>query len=141
MAKDKTRRSRIKSGKTAQQRPDARDYHHICYQRRHWDGFWAKQLREHPYMGAVIPMHTLHKKIHETIHDIPCPNEDVCELVFYELEDLTEREIVNVNRDNLELRIAMLIELLEHCDGELDATIATLRWQKQIVRKFYQASH
>lgn len=129
------------SGSTCnQQRMDARDFHHICYQRRHWHGLWAKRLREHPYMGAKIPMHTLHRKVHETIHDIPCPNEDVCERVYRELERLIEDGMLDVEHDSLDLRISTLIELLGHCESNLEATLATLRWQRQIVQKFYRGA-
>ena len=89
-------------------------------------------------MGAVIPMHTLHRRIHETIHDIPCPNEDVCEYVWHELEALRLGGAVDVKRDGLEQRITLLIQILREYDANLSATIATLNWQKQVVRKFYQ---
>lgn len=89
-------------------------------------------------MGAMIPMHTLHKKIHETINSIPVPNEEVCEYVWYELEDLRLNGYIDCEKDNIELRLNTLIQLLRESGGNLDATIATLKWQKQVVRKFYQ---
>lgn len=94
-------------------------------------------------MGAKIPMYTLHRKIHETIHDIPCPNEDVCELIWHELESLRFQGFIDCQRDNIELRLDTIIHLLtEYGDNAtLDVTIATLKWEKQVVRKFYQNPH
>lgn len=84
---------------------------------------------------------TLHRRLHETIHDVPCPNEDVCELIWHELEALRLTGVIDVEHDNIELRLSTIIQLLSECHGNLDATIATLKWQKQIVHKFYQAPH
>lgn len=141
MAKDRTRHKRRVSRSRSQAKPDrpTRDYHHILYQRRHWLQPWAKKLREHPYTGGYIPTDTLHRKIHETIHDIPCPNEDVCELIWRDLEDLRLMGIIDEN-DNIQQKLNVLIELIPHCGSNLDATLAMLKWQLQVVQKLYKAS-
>lgn len=86
-------------------------------------------------------MYTLHKQLHAKIHDVPTPNEDICELIWYELEDLRCVGIINAETDNIEQKLDVLIELLSHCEGNLDVTIATLKWQKIVAHKFYQAPH
>lgn len=122
--------------------PNERDYHHIFYQRRHYDRYWAKRLREHHYAGALVPRETLHRQIHDKIHDVPTPNEDVCEWLWHELTALADDGIIDVKHDHLEQRLTTIIELLREYDAEqLDATIAILRWQWQIVHKFYTNGH
>lgn len=143
MGKDRKRRGRKK--KPTQTQPKGQvggpiDYHHLLYQRRHWLKPWARRLREHPYMGKRIPMNTLHRRIHDTIHDIPVPNEDVCEATVAELERLRGEGLIDVKHDSLEARLDFLIAFWGEREG-LDATVAVLKWQRQIVHKFYQAPH
>lgn len=92
-------------------------------------------------MQARVPMYTLHKKIHQTLNSIPVPNEEVCEMVWHELEYLRMSGVINAEVDNAEQKLSVLIELLEHCEGNLDVTIATLKWQRAVIHKFYQTPH
>lgn len=80
-------------------------------------------------------MQTMHKQIHETINSMPVPNEDICEYCWHELEALRQNGLIDPDFDNIELKLDTIIELLSHCDGKLDVTIASLKWQKQVVRK------
>lgn len=61
-------------------------------------------------------------------------------MLWYELEALRCGGLINAELDSIELKLGTIIELLEHCEGKLDVTIATLSWQKQVVRKFRQGS-
>lgn len=147
MGKDRKRKARkrqklvrpSKAGNARPQAGEARDYHHVLYQRRHWAKPWTKRLREHPYMGKRIPMYTLHQGIHAKVHDIPVPHEDVCEATVRELERLRVAKAIDCQRDSLEARLGFLIGFWGEMEG-MDATVAMLRWQRQIVRKFYQSS-
>jgi len=112
------------------------DWHHLLYQRRHWQQGYAKALREHPYMGKYIPTSTLHRTIHSKIHDIPTPNGKECRKAYLELCKREREGTIDVTRDTIEDRIDFLIEVWENDNCE--ATIAMLKWQKQIVHKFYE---
>lgn len=84
-------------------------------------------------------MNTLHKIIHQRQHDVPCLPEVVCEYVWFELEYLRRNKLINPELDGLEQKLGVLIQILsEYKEDNLEATIATLKWQKQIVHKFYQ---
>lgn len=111
------------------------DFHHILYQRRHWNQGYAKALREHPYMGKMIPMATLHREIHSKIHDIPCPNGKECRMAYEELCRRERLGLIDPVYDTVEQRIDFLIEMWK---DECPATVAVLEWQKQVVSKFYQ---
>lgn len=111
-----------------------KDFHHLLFQRRHWQQGYAKLLRQHPYMGKYIPQATLHREIHAKIHDIPTPNGAECRMAYNEicrLEKLGEIDIVN---DSVEKRLDLLISLW---DDKCPATVAILKWQRDIVAKFY----
>lgn len=110
------------------------DWHHILFQHKHWQQGYAKALREHPYMGKYIPQDTLHRTIHSKIHDIPTPNGRECRKAYEELCRM-EREGLISPYDTLEQRIDFLLRVWEN-DG-CEATLAMLKWQKQVVEKFY----
>lgn len=111
-----------------------KDYHHFLYQKRHWKNGYAKALREHPYMGKQIHRNTIHREIHSKIHDVPCPNSKECRQAF---EEITRRErdgLIDVELDTCEQRIDLLIELwAEKCP----ATVAILKWQRDVIAKYY----
>ena len=91
-------------------------------------------------MQARIPVHTLHKEIHRKMNSIPVPSPEVCEYVWHELEYLRIARLINAELDGLEQKLGVLIQILsEYKEDNLEATIATLKWQKQIVHKFYQS--
>lgn len=114
--------------------PSKKDYHHILYQRKHWNIGWAKRLRNHPYMGKMIPIGTLHAEIHSKIHDVPTPNGVDCKRAYLKLIELERSGEINVKHDSLEKRIDFLIDLWEET---CPATVAILVWQRQIAAKFY----
>lgn len=111
------------------------DYHHILFQRRHWQQGYAKALREHWYMGKYIPRNTLHREIHGKIHDVPTPHGRECRKAF---EELCRREQYGLisPEDSIAKRIDFLIEMWT--EDNCEATIAILKWQKQIVQKSYE---
>lgn len=110
------------------------DYHHILYQRKHWQQGWAKILREHPYCGAHIPRNTLHRAIHAKIHDIPTPNGKDCRMAVEVLENWLETGYISYD-DPLDKRIEMIAKCFR---AKCPATTAMLDWQKDIVAKFYR---
>ena len=57
-----------------------------------------------------------------------------------ELERLRGEGLIDVKHDSLEARLDFLIAFWGEREG-LDATVAVLKWQRQIVHKFYQAPH
>lgn len=111
-----------------------KDYHHFLYQKRHWQNGYAKALREHPYMGKQIPRDTLHREIHSKIHDVPCPNGKECRQAFEEILRREREGLIDVELDTCEQRIDLLIELwAEKCP----ATVAILKWQRDVIAKYY----
>lgn len=133
----KKKRSRRRKDKQYLQKygdPNHKDYHHILFQRKHWQNGYAKLLREHRYMGKLIPQRTLHRGIHAKIHDIPTPNGAECKAAYLELERRKEEGLIDIENDTVEQRIDFLIEMWEE---KCPATVAILKWQKEIVSKFY----
>lgn len=112
------------------------DYHHILFQRKHWQNGYAKALREHPYMGKYIPTATLHRAIHSKIHDVPTPNGKECRKAYLELCRREKEGLVDVAHDTLEQRINFLVEMWS--EDNCEATVAILKWQQQVVHKFYE---
>lgn len=112
----------------------AEDYHHILYQKQHWKQGYAKLLREHPYMGKYVPQYTLHGEIHAKIHDVPTPNGKECRKAYIELVRREREGLIDLRYDTLEQRIEFLIEMWEK---KCPATVAILKWQRDIVAKFY----
>lgn len=111
------------------------DWHHLLFQRRHWKQGYAKALREHWYMGKYIPRDTLHRTIHSKIHDIPTPNGKECRKAFEELCRMEQQGLIS-QEDTIEKRIDFLIDIWK--DDNCEATIAMLKWQKQVIQKFYE---
>lgn len=113
----------------------ATDYHHILFQRKHWQNGFARALRNHPYMGKYIPVGTLHREIHSKIHDIPTPNGVDCRRAYNRLLEWERMGWIDVKNDTLEQRIQFLIDVWE---DSCPATVAILKWQQEVVRKFYE---
>lgn len=111
------------------------DYHHLLYQKNHWKVGYAKLLREHPYMGKMIPKQTLHRAIHAKIHDVPTPNGCDCKRAYFEILRLEQEGLIDVEHDHIEKRLDVLINIWR---DTCPATVAILEWQKQVVQKFYQ---
>ena len=110
------------------------DYHHILFQRKHWQQGYAKALRNHPYMGKQIPTAFLHRVIHAKIHDVPTPNGVDCRRAYERLIEWERQGLIDVEYDTLEKRIQFLIDVWE---DTCPATVAILKWQQKIVHKFY----
>ena len=110
------------------------DYHHFLFQKKHWQGGYAHQLREHPYAGAYIPQATLHRAIHSKLHDVPRPNGDVCKRTLMKLKRLEEEGLIDPKRDSPEKKLQFFIDEWQE---ECPATAEMLRWMQQLVIKFY----
>lgn len=113
------------------------NYHHILFQGLHWQQGYAKLLREHPYMGKMVPAATLHAMIHSKIHDVPRPNRDDLKRAYKELLRRQAAGEIDIEHDTLEQRIGFLIEMWR---DTCPATTAILVWQRSIVAKFYQGA-
>ena len=113
---------------------NALNYHHLLFQGRHWKTGYAKLLREHPYMGKYIPMATLHRLIHSKIHDIPTPNGKECRLAYELICQLEAKGKIDIINDSIEKRLTLLIDLWKDA---CPATVEILKWQRDIVTKFY----
>lgn len=91
-------------------------------------------------MRVRIPAVTLHTRIHERIHDIPCPAEYICDMTVCELDDLLMKGIIS-KQDSIVRRLDTLIQIFAEYNRDpyinLDATLSVLRWQRQICRSFF----
>lgn len=109
------------------------DYHHILFQRKHWQQGWAKTLREHPYCGGYIPQNTLHRAIHAKLHDIPTPNGRDCRIAVEAINNWLDAGYISLN-DTMERKL----EVIGWCfRAKCPATIAMLDCQREIIAKFY----
>lgn len=109
------------------------DYHHLLYQRKHWQHGWAKILREHPYCGGYIPQDTLHRAIHAKLHDIPTPNGKDCKIAVEALDSWLNAGYISLDDD-----MSRKLEILAKCfRAKCPATTAMLDWQREIITKFY----
>lgn len=113
------------------------DFHHFLYQKKHWQTGYAKLLREHPYMGKYLPQYTLHSLIHSKIHDIPVPNGRDCKRAYLHLLELERKGEIDVRFDTCEKRLDFLIAEWE---DSCPATTAVLKWQRDVITKFYKKS-
>lgn len=112
------------------------DFHHLLFQERYWQTGFARRLREHPYMKKRIPQGTLHSLIHSKIHDIPVPNGKECKRAFFYIDGLYQKKLIDPRRDPLTIRLDLLIELWQ---DTCPATVAILKWQRDLIAKYEQA--
>jgi hypothetical protein len=111
------------------------DFHHFLFQKRHWNQGYAKLIRNHPYAGAKIPMATLHREIHSKVHDVPRPNGDICKQTYQKLVQMCKSGELDPCNDSPVMKLQFFIdEWAETCP----ATAEILRWQQQIIRKYYK---
>jgi len=129
MSKKHSKKNRKKLSRTS-----TMDVHHILYQRKHWQNGYAHLLREHWYFKMLIPMTSLHRELHSKIHDIPTPNGKDCKVAYQKL-CWYEKEGLISEYDHAEVRIQFLIDVWEN---RCPATVAMLKWQQDVFRKFYQ---
>lgn len=109
------------------------NYHHLLFQRRHWEQGFAKILREHPYCGDYIPQTTLHRAIHSKVHDVPTPNGAECKYALDMINKMLEQGVISLT-DELDKKARILSSIFaEKCP----ATASILAWQSEIVSKFY----
>ena len=128
------RRKAERRGARAERMKYHEDYHHFLFQKRHWQNGYAKALREHPYCGKYIPQFTLHRELHSKIHDVPCPNGKECRRAYFHLLEAEKNGEIDVKFDTAEQRLDFLIrEWADDCP----ATVAILKWQKEVIHKFY----
>lgn len=110
--------------------------HHFLFQRKHWQQGYAKALREHCCCGAYIPQATLHRELHSKIHDVPVPNGNVCKEIYHELCRQEQAGLIHKD-DPPWVKLEWLIEQLEE---RCPATKAILKWQKEVITKYYKKS-
>ena len=110
-----------------------KDYHHYFFQGRHYKVGYAKILRESPYCGAYIPQMTLHREIHSKIHDVPTPNGADCRYAVNTLKDWLEEGRITLD-DSPYLKLAYLYEIFK---DRCPATASILKWQQDVIWKFY----
>lgn len=115
-------------------RSEAENFHHLLFQRKHWQQGYALRLREHPYMGFYLPQDTLHAALHSKIHDVPTPNASDCRRAFYELSLRERAGEIDYLRDPIEKRIDFLLEMWKEV---CPATVAILQWQRDLIMKYY----
>lgn len=77
---------------------------------------------------------TLHREIHSKIHDVPTPNGRECKMAYFVITRLEREGLINVKDDSLEQRIDILLTIW---DEACPTTCAVLRWQKEVISKFY----
>lgn len=113
--------------------PNKLDYHHFLFQGKHWRQSSAHRLREHPYCGAYIPQQTLHRAIHAKVHDVPVPNARECKLALESINYGLRTGELRIN-DSPTTKLKVLIMLFA---DTCPATVAILKWQYEIINKFY----
>lgn len=129
------KRSVGKGDAVPRQNSDYCDYHHMVgFQGRHWNQGYAKLIRNHPYAGAKIPMRTLHREIHSKIHDVPRPKGDICKRTYQKLVSMCKSGQLSPKYDSPEQKLQFFIDEWEEC---CPATAEILRWEKQIIHKYY----
>lgn len=111
-----------------------KDLHHLLYQRRHYKQGYAKRLRDHEYFKVMVPMRTLHREIHSKIHDIPTPNGRDCRRAYERLTAGIRAGTLDPKHDTAEKRLDFLVEVWEKT---CPATVAMLKWQRDVIAKFY----
>ena len=109
--------------------------HHLLYQGRHWKQGYAKLLRESPYFKVLIPRDTLHRAIHSKAHDLPTPNGVDCKRAYQLMVEGIASGRLDPEHDTAERRLDFLIEVWE---DDCPATVAMLRWQRDIIHKFFE---
>lgn len=120
-----------------QQRTQDTDFHHLLFQKIHYSEGYAKLLRNHPYMGIYIPRLALHESLHAKIHDVPTPNGEDCRRAYETLLLREATDVIDVKNDSATKRLDFLIEMWE---DSCPATVAVLKWQRDVIEKFYHRS-
>ena len=111
--------------------------HHILYCRKTWDKGYAKKLRDHWYLHALVPAKGLHEKIHKCLNSVPIPPHHCLVEAYKKIMEL-EREGGLYRRENtLVARINLLLMLWAKYP-EAKATCAALKVQKAIAEDYYR---
>lgn len=111
--------------------------HHILYCRKTWDSGYAKKLRNHWYLQAIIPAKDLHEEIHRFLNSVPLPPPNRCVEAYKVLNDLDRKGVLDNREDTLMARISLLLSIWA-CHHDTKATCAALRVQKAIAEDFYK---
>ena len=109
--------------------------HHLLYQGSHWKQGYAKLLRESSYFKVLIPGDTLHRAIHSKLHDLPTPHGTECRKAYQLMMVGIAAGTLDPEHDTAEKRLDFLIEVWE---DDCPATVAMLRWQRDIIHKFFE---
>jgi hypothetical protein len=112
----------------------ATDKHHILFMKRNWNKGLLEVLRTYHYCVIPIPKCTLHRYIHECLHDVPAPSIYAVKGALEQLELLDKAGALH-DCDPIEKRLKLLIALFE-CSAQ--PTADALKKQLNIVRRFYE---
>ena len=105
---------------------------HLCYQRRHWNVGYNRELRNYFYCVISIPSSTLHRCIHEWVSDIPAPKPLSSKLALEQLEMLRAHGAIQ-NTDPIDKRLTILIALFDCIE---QPTADGFRRQLKIVQEY-----
>ena len=112
-----------------------KDFHHLLWCRRPWNHGYAHQLRDHIYMGILIPRKTLHRPLHQHMQCIPVPADYLCLDAITRLDAAVRYHDIDVKHDPPSLRLQFLIELWE---DRADATVKALKKEQRFFRNYEQ---
>lgn len=109
-----------------------KDTHHLCYQKRNWQGPALVALRDFWYCKAEIPKNTLHRKIHSMVKDVPPPKAINAKSALEQLRTLERYGVIH-EEDPIERKLQVLIVLFECVD---QPTADAFKKQLDIVHEF-----
>lgn len=112
--------------------PYIKDCHHILWKKNKWNQGSLRQLRDHYYCKIYIPRNTLHYYIHQSMAEIPVPEEVDAKTVLWHLDYLEKYDAIS-EKDTFEKRLLVLIALFD-CSSQ--PTADALRKQLDLVREF-----
>lgn len=132
MSKLKRRYERNKKAKCTATVHDSKvDRHHLLFQRRNYHGALA-ELRSYPYCVVSIPKDSLHRMIHESVHNVPTPKPANAREVLQELRTLYRYGGIK-DTDDIEKRLVVLIALFDIIE---QPTCDALKKQLAIVQEY-----
>ena len=110
-----------------------KDRHHLCYPKSGWNRGYVKALRDHWYLRATVPKHSLHTEIHRRVTSVPVPRGRSAKAAYEQLLML-EHYGALAPYDTLEKRLSLLVALFDCVE---QPTADAFSKQLEIVREFY----
>lgn len=112
-----------------------KDTHHLCYQKRNWQGPALIALRDFWYCKAEIPKNTLHRRIHSVVNNVPPPKAINARSALEQLRTLERYGVIH-EEDSIERRLQVLIALFECVD---QPTADAFKKQLDVVHRYQKA--